>query len=179
MTDRPGEFVQDGQQLGIRFERRLRKPAEVVWAALTESDKLEAWLPCDIVGERRSGARVTLRFWPEHAEKYQIPADQVSLAGEIRAWDPPRTFEWTWDVDLLRFDLTAEGAGTRLAFTTWFGQTGEDGGSAARTAAGYHVCLEQLQELVETGRVRVRLLDQPTDQLERIYSKQAEDLGIE
>ena len=34
----------------VRFERHLAHPREKVWRALTESEHLRAWLPCDIVG---------------------------------------------------------------------------------------------------------------------------------
>ena len=61
----------DGQ-VGLRYVRRLAHPPEKVWRALTESEHLRHWLPCDIVGERRAGAPIELPFWPEHVESYGI-----------------------------------------------------------------------------------------------------------
>ena len=52
-----GELVRDGERVGLRFVRVYPHPVERVWRALTESDQLRYWLPCDIVGERRPGAR--------------------------------------------------------------------------------------------------------------------------
>ena len=123
------------------------------------------------MGERRAGADVTLEFWPSHVQRYQIPRDQIRLPGEIRVWDPPHVFEWMWDVDLMRFELSPERLGTRLVFTTWFGQPDAHDNSPARRAAGYHICLDQLQELVESGHVRVPLVDRSTDGLEQVYEQ--------
>jgi hypothetical protein len=63
-------------------------------------------------------------------------------------------FELRWgdsdgSADLLRFELQPDGAGTRLLFTTWVGEPGPAG--HAGTAAGYHVCLDALEELLDTG----------------------------
>ena len=171
MTDRLGEFLHDGDRLGLRYERQLRQPPEVVWRAITESDQLAHWLPCDIVGERRAGADVTLEFWPSHVERYQIPRNQIRLPGEIRVWDPPRVFEWMWDVDVLRFELSPVPSGTRLVFTTWIGESDDHDYPPASTAAGYHICLEQLMELVESGGVRVPLVDRSTVALEKAYEQ--------
>ena len=106
-------------------------------------------MPCDIVGERRAGARIELPFWPDHVEKYGL--DAAPLHGEIRVWDPPSVFEWTWETDVLRWELTPEDGGTHLRFTTWLA---DDPGGAADAAAGYHVCLANLEELLDTGQRR-------------------------
>ena len=147
-TEQPmGVPMFDEGRWAVRYERRLAHPPEKVWRAITEPEHLVHWLPADIVGERRAGAPIELRFWPAQLEKYDI-ADPV-LPGEIREWDPPRLFEWTWDTDLLRFELEPDGDDTVLTFTTWFG----DGDVAAGAGAGYHLCLDELAELLDTGSV--------------------------
>lgn len=138
-SDAPlGEVTRDDGRWCLRYERLLRHPPAKVWAAITRSEHLAHWLPCDLVGERRAGARLELPFWPETVEKYAL--DATPLSGEIRVWDPPHVFEWTWDVDLLRFELTPDPAGTRLIFRTWLGADGPN----VDTASGYHVCLDLL-----------------------------------
>ena len=170
-SDAPlGEVLRDGERRGLRFVRHLAHPPETVWRAITESEQLRHWLPCDIVGERREGAALVLPFWPVHVQRYAIPADQAELTGEIRVWDPPHVFEWTWDVDVLRFELAPSGAETRLVFTTWIGKSEDHDYPPASTAAGYHVCLDQLVELVGTGSVRVGLVDRPTKDWEQRYA---------
>ncbi len=169
-----GEVVREGGRVGLRYERRLGHSPETVWRALTESDQLRHWLPCDIVGERRAGASLVLPFWPVHVERYDIPANQVSLTGEIRVWDPPRVFEWTWDTDVLRWELSPEGEGTLLVFTTVIGESHKHDYLPAQTAAGYHVCLDQLMELLDTGSVRTPLVDVPIAALEADYAEVVE-----
>jgi uncharacterized protein YndB with AHSA1/START domain len=160
---RLGEVLRDGDRVGLRYERRLAHPPEKVWRAITESENLRHWFPADIVGERRAGARVRMPFWPESVEHGAaeleaagVDLDDAILPGEIRSWDPPRLFELIWgdrDSDLLRFELEPEGTSTRLVFTTWLGAPGP--GGHAGTGAGYHVCLDALEELLDTGSVTV------------------------
>jgi hypothetical protein len=45
-----GEVLRDGERIGLRFVRRFAHPLERVWSAITESDQLQFWMPCDIVG---------------------------------------------------------------------------------------------------------------------------------
>lgn len=154
---RLGEVLRDGGRIGLRYERRLAHPPEKVWCALTESEHLRHWFPADIVGERRSGAPLRLRFWPESVEQARaeieavgVDPDEAVLPGELLTWDPPRVFEFTWDVDHLRYELEPDGAGTLLVFTTWLlGDPGPKG--TPGTAAGYHVCLDALEQLLDTG----------------------------
>ena len=142
-----GEVLRDGQRIGMRFVRQLAHPVEKVWAALTESDQLRHWMPCDIVGERRAGADIILSFWPAQVEKYQL--QETSLPGTIEVWEPPVVFQWTWGGDVVRFELASTTTGTTLTFTTWLESTAR--GDAASVAGGYHVCLDALRLLLDTG----------------------------
>lgn len=142
-----GELLQDGDQVGLRFVRTYQHPVDRVWRALTESAQLRFWMPCDIVGERRAGAAITLPFWPGHIEKYGI--DEPALAGEIEVWEPPTRFGWTWGGDLLVWDLEVVAGGTRLTFTTWPDDPDLDG--IVSSAGGYHLCLALLGTLLDTG----------------------------
>ena len=116
-TDRPlATPTRDGDLWVLRYERDLHHPPEKVWRALTETEHLQHWFPTDIVGERRAGARVELPFWPGHVDKYEI--EEPVVQGEITVWDPPSTFEWIWDGETIRFELTPTDDGTRLVLTT-------------------------------------------------------------
>ena len=156
--------LEDDGQVALRFVRRLAHRPEKVWRALTESEHLRAWFPADIVGERAAGAKLELPFWPDHVEAYGIPTPV--LDGEIVVWDPPRTFEWLWTTERLRFELMLDGEGTTLTFTVWLGEGGADD---AKKAAGYHVCLDQLTELLDTGTVATPLVEKSTDDWEPAY----------
>lgn len=141
-----GQILRDGEGLGLRFERRLAHPPERVWRALTESDQLRHWMPCDIVGPRQEGAEVMVPFWDDVAEKYSI--EDPVLTGRIVTWDPPRCFAWLWDDELLRYDLAPSDGGTTLTLTV---RLGSKGPGADSVGAGYHFCLDQLVALVDTG----------------------------
>jgi uncharacterized protein YndB with AHSA1/START domain len=142
--DRLGKLVRDGDRIGLRFERELAHSPERVWQAITESDQLRHWMPCTIDGPREAGAEVSVPFAPDVVTKYEI-AEPV-MSGRIVTWDPPRAFSWMWDTDTLIFELTSVPSGTRLVLTTWITQ----GPSLDQIAAGYHVCLDQLERLVDT-----------------------------
>ena len=156
-SDRLGEILHDGDRVGLRFERRLNHAPERVWRALTESEDLKHWFPTDIIGERREGAPLRFRFWPEavelsaaEMEQMGIDLDDPELPGELLVWDPPRIFEVRWNADQVRWELEPDGDGTRLVLVTWLlGEQAPQG--TAGTAAGYHVCLDQLEELLDRG----------------------------
>ena len=58
-------------------------------------------------------------------------------------------FQWTWGGDILRFELNPTTGGTTMTFTTWLESPDLD--VAAGAAGGYHVCLNQLRVLLDTG----------------------------
>jgi uncharacterized protein YndB with AHSA1/START domain len=159
-----GEVLHDGEAVGLRYERHLSHSVERVWRALTDSDQLRHWLPVDLVGERVENGELRATFWPDVVAKYEI-ADPT-LPAKILTWDPPHTFAWMWDRDTLIFELEPTASGTRLVFTTWIVDTtaGVD-----KTAAGYHVCLDQLVQLIETGDPPPFIEADPT-QLELRYA---------
>jgi hypothetical protein len=97
--------------------------------------------------------------------KYSEAEEMGELSGWITTWDPPHVFAWTWDTDTLRFELTPSGNGTRLVFTTWIGATP----GLASTAAGYHVCFDQLLDLVDHGGGGT-VVDRDPQKLEEIYT---------
>lgn len=164
-TDRLGTVTRDGDAVMLRFVRQLGHPPERVWRALTESSDLRHWMPTDIVGERRAGASLELPFWSPFVAKHGIPTP--SLPGEITVWEPPRVFEWMWDTDRLRWEIEPTPSGTQLTFTTW---VSAKAGPVHRTAAGYHSCLDVLEEHLADA-VQVPLIDRAQDELEAIYAE--------
>lgn len=156
----------DGEALGrllpgdppaLQFVRHLAHPIDKVWRAVTEREHLRSWMPCDIIGERRQGAPLRLPFWPEVLEQHGF--DDPGLTGTVTVWSPPEVFEWTWDTDVVRVALERDGEGTVLTLTTWL--SGKDAGTA-KTAAGYHVCLDHLMQVLDTGSARPVVQTDPT-----------------
>ena len=150
MTEgRLGRLLPDG---GVEYVRHLRHAPEKVWRALTEGDQLQHWFPTDVRvvdGEPRPGAALEMRFWPKTVERWSI--EEPVTKGELVAWDPPRLLEHTWEGDRVRWQLEPEDGGTRLVLSTWFGDIGEE--YVVKSGAGYHLCLDQLTELLDQGAV--------------------------
>lgn len=165
-NERMGEVLKDGEQVTLRYVRDLGHRPEKVWAALTESQHLRAWMPVDLVGERAVGAQLKARFWPDFVAKFSLEED--SYPAEILVWDPPKVLVWKWDTDILRFELEPTEGGTRLTFTTEIDTKQVPG---HKTAAGYHVCLRCLIEHLDRVVIEVPLLDQPTEFLEESYER--------
>ena len=163
--DKLGKVVEDVGRLGLRYERTLAHPPEKVLRALTESRHLRHWMPCDLLGERRAGATLSARFWPDFVEKYTI--DQPDLPAKILVWDPPRVFEWSWDTDVLRFELEPVPAGTRLVFVTW--PDAAERVPFHKTGAGYHTCLDHLEEWLDVEKIETPLLHARVEPLEAAY----------
>lgn len=129
-----GTLMTKDNHVEIRFERRLAHPPEKVWRALTDDQELSRWFPARIEGAREIGAE--LRFFFEEGE----PG-----TGKLSVFDPPRVLEFTWDGDVLRWELRPEGTGCLLVFTTVFGERAR----AARDATGWHFCLDNLEATID------------------------------
>jgi uncharacterized protein YndB with AHSA1/START domain len=118
----------------LRLERRLAHPPEKVWRALTDPAQLASWFPSTVRGELRAGAMID----------FDADGDAAST-GEVLVADPPRVLAFTWDADVLRFELRPDGAGTVLALEHTF----DDRPAAASYGAGWQVCLGALGVLLD------------------------------
>ena len=126
-----GQLVQVDDNWQVRFTRNLRHSPDKVWRALTEPERLAAWFPTEIIGERTDGA--PLRFEFRNGEGPGFDGTMITCM-------PPRLLEFAWGEDVLRFELEPDGPGTVLTLTDTIGQLGK----ASRDSAGWHVCLERL-----------------------------------
>lgn len=136
-----GTLKRSGDKYVLRFERRLRHPPEKVWRALSEPDELAHWFPARMEGERREGASIRFVF-----EGHEGP----TLTGTLRVFDPPRVLEYSWDDELLRWELTPHAEGCLLVFTTTFAERVK----APRDAAGWDLCLDGLEGTLDANTPR-------------------------
>jgi uncharacterized protein YndB with AHSA1/START domain len=134
-----GTYVTIDGRPAVRFERRYEHPVEKVWRAVTEPDELVHWFPAQVSVDLRLGGAVRFEFRPED----QVPDG----AGEVTELDPPRRFAFTWDKELLQFELEPEDGGSACRFRLTHLLSESD--TAARNAAGWEVCLADLQERLE------------------------------
>jgi uncharacterized protein YndB with AHSA1/START domain len=132
-----GSLERVGDASVLRFRRRLAHPQQRVWAALTDDEHLAGWFPTTIEGERGPGAPLRFSFRQSEGEPFD---------GVMRVFEPPSVMELRWADDVLRFELEPEpdGDGCLLSLTVTFPEHGK----AARDAAGWHVCLDQLAHVV-------------------------------
>jgi uncharacterized protein YndB with AHSA1/START domain len=126
-----------GEAFEIVFARRLNKPIDKVWAALTVPERIADWFTeMRFVPEARLGADVEIIF---DDPPYRAPK------GKVVAFDPPRLFAWTWpDKDhpdsIVRCELEPDGEGCVLTFS----QSGLGTKWLTEVAAGWHNFLEGL-----------------------------------
>ena len=144
-----GRLITVDGRPALRFERRYRQPVERVWRAVTEPEEMEKWFPAQVLGERAVGAALTFDDDAQRAAANEAGeptrADGPMFTGTVVTFDPPQVFAFTWGDELLRLELVPEGDGTLLRFT----QVLSHQSVAARNGAGWHMCLLELDRLVE------------------------------
>ena len=116
----------------VRFERRLAHPREAVWRMVTDPAELKHWFPSEVELELRVGGPMRFVFSPD--DVYE---------GEVLELDEPSVFAFRWGEDMLRFELEPDGDHTRLTLLHVLYTEGED--AAAKTAAGWHLCLDLME----------------------------------
>jgi len=139
LNDKPGEVRQTGGLYEVTFTRRLARPVEKVWAALTTPARLADWLAKAEI-DLRVGGRFEL-YWDTH---------DYRMSGTIVELDPPRVIAWTWPSpqhpdSVVRWSLEPDGDGCRLTLT----QTHLTAPPLKDVAAGWHTHLECLPGAVD------------------------------
>ncbi|WP_207755449.1 SRPBCC family protein [Nonomuraea cypriaca] len=138
--------TEDGR-FALRFERRLSHPQAKVWRAITETDQLRVWFVQILDYDRTQfgltpGAKLVFYSKAEHG-------GTLTGHGEITRVDPPHLLEYTWDSEILRWELEPDGdAACRLVFTDIF----DDREAAAPLGAGWHAGMDALEELLNGRR---------------------------
>ena len=128
-ADVRAEFTDDGTTTLV-FVRDLRHPPAAVWAALTDPDQLDAWAPFSADRDLGSpGAAVLTLFSGDGTE---------AQPATVRRAERPHLLEYTWGTDLLRWELSRLGDGTRLTLR----HTIADRSLLPMMAAGWHICFD-------------------------------------
>ncbi|NMO91040.1 SRPBCC domain-containing protein [Actinomycetospora sp. TBRC 11914] len=130
-----GTYLEIDGRPALRFVRDYPHPPQRVWDAVTDPTELAAWFPARVAFPD-AGAPA-----PGAAVRYSFEADGDGGTGRVVTHEPPRRFTVTWATDELRLVLDPlDDGGCRLTFTALLGERD----TAARTAAGWEVCLEAL-----------------------------------
>lgn len=116
----------------IRFTCTFGYNARTIWRALTDGGELRHWFPTDMEGARETGAPLRFTYCDD---------DGTPFEGTMLAYEPTTLLAFTWAEHTLRFELTEEWGSCRLVFSDTF----TDPMHAARDAAGWQICLENLE----------------------------------
>jgi uncharacterized protein YndB with AHSA1/START domain len=124
-----GKLERAGAEWRLRFVRRLAHSPEAVWQAITDREQRRAWFPDEAIGDF-TVVGAPLRFVHPGGE----------FDGEVLACEPPALLELRWGTDVIRLEIARDGDGSVLTLIDTFGEVGK----AARDAAGWHECLDNL-----------------------------------
>lgn len=134
-----GTYVEHDGRPAVRFVRVYPHSIDRVWCAVTDPDELGHWFPSAVDIDRRTGGVVTFSGDP-YAE---------DTTGSVLDYDSPWHLVFTWAGDELHFDLQPVDTGRcRLTLTNVL----YDRDAAARNAAGWSVCLDELDRHVAGER---------------------------
>jgi uncharacterized protein YndB with AHSA1/START domain len=133
----PVTAEQSGDRWTLIFTRDLRHPPEKVWAALTDPAELAAWAPYTADRDLSKPGDATLTMIDDEPPE-DLPAQVVTA-------EPPTLLEYTWGTDLLRWELSPTPTGTRLVLR----HTVPDRDWLPKVAAGWHICLDVAEKLLE------------------------------
>lgn len=126
----PVELIDDAGQWSLVFTRDFPHAPESVWSALTDPGELAGWAPYTADRALDAPGPVTL---------IMIDGDtKLELPGRISRVDRPRLLEYTWNGEIVRWELTETGSGTTLRLTHHL----SDRARAGMMAAGWHMCLD-------------------------------------
>ena len=148
IDDGLGEVIDRGNgRYDVVFHRRISRPVEKVWAALTVPERIADWFTeADL--ELRIGGRYRLRF---------SDAEDSGFDGQIVELDPPRRIAHTWPhpehtQSIVRYELEPDSdGGCRLTLTQTSLASRHSG-----VLAGWHTFLEALPGAAEQVRMTWR-----------------------
>ena len=150
----------------LTFRRSLSHAPEKVWRALTANEHMKWWMPCEMIGERATGATVNMVFWPDLVAKKGLDPDAGTAT--ITEWTPPQVFELVWNGSTIRFELTSASEGCVLDLSVDI-QT-DDPDTIVDNAGGYHLWMQHLTALLNEGETP-SIADAESPSLEAEYRR--------
>lgn len=145
------EIYKDSNQTIVEFNRDLPHPIEKVWMIITDNDYLKKWFKELSVEELVKGGKIKFDMGDGTFEEMTITDLTV-----------PNLIEFTWDKDLVRFELSENSNGeTHMVFKEYVRNLTEH---TPRDIAGWHICLDAISEILDGN-------DAPSD-----YKSRWEDL---
>jgi uncharacterized protein YndB with AHSA1/START domain len=162
------EYHAERDRWTLVFVRVLRHAPDRVWEALTEPGQLGAWAPYTTDRDLGSTGDATLTM---------IDGDIAEdLAAHVSRAERPHLLEYSWGADVLRWELAPEGDGTRLTLR----HTLADQSWLPRVAAGWHLCLDVADRLLEGNPIPpIRGQDAMNHGWQELHDRYANVLGVD
>lgn len=134
-----GAFVTIDGQAGVQFELEFASSIEQLWAAVTEPNQVRQWFPSGLVFEPAVGGKVS----------FSGDSNIDDLQGRVLDYEPRKRLAFTWGDSEVHFTLARIGIqSSRFLLLNLLAAREE----AARNAAGWQICLEQLEILLSQGQ---------------------------
>jgi uncharacterized protein YndB with AHSA1/START domain len=144
-----GKLAGDGEFVTLTFKRSYRHTIEHVWDAVATADGVRGWLLCEQASiDGHAGGRIEMISGPA----------RYHSSGNILTWEPPRIFEYEWNVApvpemphgeraVFRYELSADGDWTHLVVTIRHLTRATAGGFLP----GMHAFLDRLEAELDGG----------------------------
>jgi len=159
---------QEGPTWTLILVRELHHSPEKVWEALTDPVHLREWAPFDADGDLGT-VENTVKLNTVGASKLHVTETTVTRA------DAPRTLEYKWGGNDMKWELEPVERGTRL--TLW---TSINRHFIAMGAAGWHICFDVLDRLLAEQPIgRIVGADAMKVDFQRLHAEYATLFGIE
>lgn len=126
-----GQVSKDAEGFKVSFERVYPHNIQAVWEAITHPEKLKIWFT-DMEIDFTPGGKIRIWFRDEaRTESY----------GEVVLVEPPHRFQFSWETELISWELSALDAHQTLLKLT---HSKIDPFYAVNAPAGFHMLLDQL-----------------------------------
>lgn len=128
----------------IVFEREYLVAPSQLWTTVATAPAMSRWFPSRVQLNAHQGGGIVFTGDP-HME---------SSTGTVTNWEPERHWSFTWGDSEIDISVEPSGEGSKLTFIEFL----EAENTAARNAAGWHVCLHAMQSVL-TGDTMTTPLD--------------------
>ncbi|MCW6659416.1 SRPBCC domain-containing protein [Aerococcaceae bacterium NML191292] len=122
--------------LTVQFSGEFDAEIETVWQMLTDNAQIQRWFPELEIKTLEPGG--TLHF------NYQDGGNEEMMILDVEA---PRYLSFTWDINIITFELVAtEISKTLLVFTEWLSEVNDH---SPKDLTGWMICLQNIAALIE------------------------------
>ncbi len=126
-----------GQRWTLQLTRDVDHPANRVWGLVSDPEQLRRWAP--YTADRTLDQTGAVQLVDNHV------VDGPRTPAQVLECEPPAVLEHSWEVDVLRWELSSNGAGTTVSLR----HTLDERHLVPEVAAGWHICLDVAAALLD------------------------------